>query len=178
VEKCLFGTGGNPSSRRERGGFRERFPVRRRKAGCTAGFFQRPDPLDTAMGEADGVLDPGTSFRRVDRNIAVMRPLDIAVRSPSTLSGIPHQPAVAGDRVMVKTGIQVLRLELQVLVPCIRQWILAVDGIEETHANVLPSDFVASYEYHISGREDKRAVLPFSRGPGRDDILPFLALEA
>jgi hypothetical protein len=89
------------------------------------------------MSEAHGVLDPWRVeglVMGVDSDVAMERPFDVAIQSsPPASPGMAHQSAVAGDRVVVEQALEILGLEFQILMPCLWQRILAVDGVEESH---------------------------------------------
>src|SRR4029077_15449686 len=81
----------------------------------------------------------GRVFRldaRIDPDVSVQRPLDVALRTrsgPPPAPSMPHQPAVDGDGVRIEEALEVLGLEIQILMPRIRQRVFAVDGVEHSH---------------------------------------------
>src|SRR6185369_6455627 len=81
--------------------------------------------------------------------------------SPAT-PHVSQQPAVAGDRVGLQQAIQVLGLEVQALMPRIRQRILAVDGVEEPHGGVAARLDSATPSVGISPSPDLLDFAPMS----------------
>src|SRR5215218_10547242 len=89
------------------------------------------------MREAHHVLHPGRFFRldaRVDPDVPMQGPLDVAIEDRSEPAPRPpHQPAILGDGVGIEEAFEVLGLEVQILMPRVRQRVFAVYGVEHSH---------------------------------------------